>query len=346
MFLALLLLTLVAVTVGLIVLAIYGVKRSNRISPKAREPCSDRLARFSQRGGPVPSTPQGRDPTSAGHRQAQRPGHRGPAPGCRARARIAGDRRRARRRRQRAGPPPASPSGRHRAQGPPGRVAGPAPRRRSESTSDRSRAGSRTRGIGPARRSAGHDGSRPPGGGPSRAGRDRRQLNGRPDRLRQLAVRSTSRRYRSSTAPFGVRRHRRGTPSARSVTTPATTSPAAALSSTRSSTGPRSPASRPWKRAALRSGPPPSMTPSAICSRPASAGVTVSSSTTPPATAQTALEPARVNSSNPSLPCTTQACGTPSLGQDAGNQRGKVGRAHTDHLTGDATQGGTAGRGC
>jgi hypothetical protein len=38
LFLALLLLTLVAVTVGLIVLAIYGVKRSNRISPKAATP--------------------------------------------------------------------------------------------------------------------------------------------------------------------------------------------------------------------------------------------------------------------------------------------------------------------
>ena len=38
LFLALLLLTLVAVTVGLIVLAVYGVKRSNRISPKAASP--------------------------------------------------------------------------------------------------------------------------------------------------------------------------------------------------------------------------------------------------------------------------------------------------------------------
>ena len=38
LFLALLLLTLVAVTVGLIVLAIYGVKRSNRISPKSASP--------------------------------------------------------------------------------------------------------------------------------------------------------------------------------------------------------------------------------------------------------------------------------------------------------------------
>lgn len=38
LFLALLLLVLVAVTIGLIVLAIYGVKRSNRISPKSATP--------------------------------------------------------------------------------------------------------------------------------------------------------------------------------------------------------------------------------------------------------------------------------------------------------------------